>query len=278
MSGGYASIHDATTLLVPSRGMRAGLSLGEHYLANYRPGTSPPAGWSPPTIAGLLLEFCADLATYSDTGLTVPQTTNNGNVLSWGDQSGGAHNAIKGGAGTSPTLKVGTENGRNGIAFLNQWFATASITAPTGDFSFIVVWRPVSNVTAYNGVLTRDNGATGGLYQRVSTKMVIWNGSDVSSSANMASAESLLVTTFVRSSTSGRFWKNGTADALNPVSMAGTLGSPAAFGIAADVNGGEGSSEVICAIFVYDNAISGADRIALHTFLGSYYGIAMGGN
>jgi hypothetical protein len=239
-------------------------------------GAAGSGGGSVPT-TNLFLKFMADLGVYSDTGLTTPQTTNGGGVQGWADQSGNANHATKP-SGTSPTLTVGTEGGKNGIEFNNQFLTTASITAPTGDFTLCAVWRGIADVGSYDSLLSRGAGANGSVYNRSGTKLTMWNGADVSSEASWwAGTSSLMVTTIGRTGSAVNFWKNGVASTVNPVTSAGAFTSPTQYGICSDTNGSEGGHKVLAALFAYSGYLSSTDRISLHTYLGAYYGITMGG-
>lgn len=273
--GGFAVWGLASTQLTPRGG------LASHFLADYRPASGGGA-WSPPTIAGNLLQFVADLDVYSDSSFTTPQTTNNGTISGWKDQSGNGHNATGSASALLSLANVGPNN-RNGVLFDGTTHRgigpPSALTLPNPNFTVVVVWLCPTDTASYSGLVTRGNGANGSLYHRSSTKVALWVSADLLSSANYTAAQALTVTTFRRSSSNVcEYWKDGTADALNPQTNGTAVSTSDVITMGCDSSGGEAGPKTIAAMFYYDNAIADVDRIALHTYLGTYYGITMGGD
>lgn len=272
--GGFQALFKMHLVSARTRRRANGLTLPNLNLSGAQGLTAGTGPWAPPVVAGAQLQWCADVGVYSDTGLTTPQTTNGGAVQGWQEQAGSHHATASAGG----TLAVGGAGTRNGVEFLNTCLVTPTITAPTSDFSYLVVWRPIADTNGFSGLLTRGNGANGSLYFGNGNQLRIWIGATFSGSTNLSASAPLLVSTAVRSGTALRFWRNGTADALNPITCSGALAATEAYGLAADTNASEGGHKVLAAVLAYSNAISNPDRQALHAYLGSYYGITMGGD
>lgn len=71
---------------------------------------------APNQIAGLALWLVADQNTFSDSGCTIPQTTNGGSVGCWGDLSGLGNNCTQASGTIQPTLETSAVNGHSAIS------------------------------------------------------------------------------------------------------------------------------------------------------------------
>ena len=239
--------------------------------------------WAPPSISGNILQFVADLDVYSDSGLTTPQITNSGLVQGWKDQSASVKPLITGSGGSLVLASMGPNN-RNGVYFdpsgagRRSLFTSGSMSnISTGSYTLIAVWSSAADTAGFSAILSFDNGSGGSLYHQNSTRIATWFGGNLQSSADYLATQPLTISTFRRNGTTCEYWKDGTADAANPQTNASAASNGVSVGLGSDSSGNSSGPKTVCAAFLFDNSISDLDRIALHTYLGTYYGITMGG-
>jgi hypothetical protein len=120
---------------------------------------------APNKVASSVLKewFKADAGTFSDAGCTTPQTTNNGAIGCWADQSGNGNNAIKCAAG--PTYVVATPPA---LQFLDTSSQCLTTTYAGAAGTIIAVYY---NATVNNqeNVGTQDNALISGAPQAGAT-------------------------------------------------------------------------------------------------------------
>lgn len=130
----------------------------------YRPAASGGGGgFTPASLPGLIAWYKADADVYSNTSLTTPQTTNNGNVAGWKDQSGNGYHLTQATGQYLPTYLTAGLNGKPAISFAAaapSMLASASgVAMGTGNVaSAVMIGQLTSGAASNSRVVVYDSG------------------------------------------------------------------------------------------------------------------------
>jgi hypothetical protein len=229
-----------------------------------RRGAAPYVPPLPATITGL--QFWLDAA-------NLPVVADGTNLTTWPDRSTFGRNAV--GAGTPAKYYSGVVNGKPVV----RWTIADThfdSTAPSSDPSqTILVVASLADTTG-DHTFTGPDAATAPAFYASGTGLDVQNYGV--SFPGLAPGAGLVAGTFfvaTTSFTSGActFWKDGTQVGTDT----GTYSFTARTTRVGMMAGAAAMKGDIAEILRYDSVLSGANRIALHAYLGAKYGITMGG-
>ncbi|WP_054023593.1 LamG-like jellyroll fold domain-containing protein [Bacillus sp. FJAT-28004] len=225
-----------------------------------------PTPFTPPASANLKLWLSADAGISTDV---------NGKVSAWADQSGNTNNAIQNTAVYQPTFVNNVINGNPVIRFdgANDSLLSSGVTGNMNTNTVIFVLRPQA-VTNYNQTIQATGGWGQFVFQSTSTGQV-YTGTSTSSritptdgpGANTLVANNWSKFAYVFNSGSAKLFKNGTQLASK------RLSNPASWtGFSLGLNNVNTINGDIAEVFVYNSALSDADRQSIDAYLLSKYG------
>lgn len=222
----------------------------------------------PSDIAGLKLWLDA-----SDSGTI---TLNGSNVSQWDDKSANSYNYTQATATNQPTYTTAGQNGLNCLTFAsNDFLVNASINWGASASTLFLVMKETG--TGYQNVFTTGGGNTGQWGYGVSdtssgNKIAIFDigqgfagfaGSPTTSNADVLCFTSAGIS---GSSVTANLFKNGSADASNPVTLTNTT-SATGSQIGAASGGGEAYDGTICEVIMYDSQLGTSDRNKVENYL-----------
>jgi hypothetical protein len=239
--------------------------------SGYR-GISALAGnfpFSPADLSGLKLWLDADDAS------TI--TLNGSDVSQWNDKSVNAYNFAQSTAALQPERTLSGQNGKTVLTFNNEALTNASIDWGSSASTLFIVAKENSASTGWQNVFTTGTGANGQWGYGIAANSA---GNDISlfdiAQAHQPFASEMTNTNadilcFLTAGISGgsitvELFKNGTADAINPRTLANTT-SAAGASLGRNAAGNEPYGGTICEIIMYDTQLSATNREKVETYL-----------
>jgi hypothetical protein len=234
-------------------------------------GNSAP--FIPTSISGLQLWLDADDSS------TI--TLNGSNVSQWNDKSGNAYNFTQATAANQPARTLSGQNSKTVLTFATNDFLanTALDWGASASTLFIVGKEDNSAGTGYQNLFTTGTGATGrwgyGVAANAPTDSNVIGIFDIgeglarfASAMTNTNADVLCFTSAGISSGSvtASLFKNGTADANNPVTR-GTTTSAAGAQLGAAAAGSEAYFGTICEVILYNSQLSTTNRNKVEDYL-----------
>lgn len=244
-------------------------------IGNVLAGIYPAGSFTPSSIAGLKLWLDADDAA------TI--TLNGSNVSQWNDKSTNAYNFTQATAANQPARTLSGQNSKTVLTFAtNDFLANTTINWGASASSLFIVGKEDNTAgTGYQNIFTTGTGATGqwgyGVAANAPTDSNVLGVFDIgqnlarfASAMTNTNADVLCFTSVGISAGSvvANLYKNGTADANNPVTLTTTT-SAAGAQLGAAAAASEPYYGTICEVIMYDSVLSTANRNKVEDYLKS---------